>query len=114
MIYNKIHNMAIKGEEFKQYLIDLKDTCLIRGISDPVFILDQTFCPNVRLLGEGEILSTVRTISFASGSKFPSGGKCTAGYCIGNEKSISLMDKIEMHLMKRFTKSFSSIASQLK
>jgi len=65
---------------------------------DPVFILDQTFCPNVHFLGEGEILSTVRTISYASGSKFPSGGQCTAGYCVGNEKTKTLMDKIEMHL----------------
>lgn len=65
---------------------------------DPVFILDQTFCPNVHFLGEGEILSTVRTISFASGSKFPSGGKCTAGYCIGNSKTDALIDKIEEHL----------------
>ena len=65
---------------------------------DPVFILDQTFCPNVHFLGEGEILSTVRTISFASGSKFPSGGKCTAGYCIGNSKTDALIDKIEQHL----------------
>ena len=66
--------------------------------TDPVFILDQTFCPNVRFLGEGEILSTVRTISFASGSKFPSGGQCTAGYCIGNTKTDELMEKIELHL----------------
>ena len=65
---------------------------------DPVFILDQTFCPNVHFLGDGEILSTVRTISFASGSKFPSGGKCTAGYCVGNKKTDALMDKIELHL----------------
>ena len=65
---------------------------------DPVFILDQTFCPNVHLLGEGEILSSVKTISFASGSKFPSGGKCTAGYCIGNTKTNALMAKIELHL----------------
>ena len=65
---------------------------------DPVFILDQKFCPNVHLLGEGEILSSVRTISFASGSKFPSGGKCTAGYCIGNTKTNALMEKIELHL----------------
>ena len=66
--------------------------------TDPVFILDQTFCPNVRFLGEGEILSTVRTISFASGSKFPSGGQCTAGYCTGNTKTDALMEKIELHL----------------
>ncbi len=65
---------------------------------DPVFILDQTFCPNVHFLGEGKILSEVRTISYASGSKFPSGGKCTAGYCIGNTLTDELMDKIELHL----------------
>ena len=65
---------------------------------DPVFILDQTFCPNVHFLGEGEILSTMRTISYASGSKFPSGGQCTAGYCVGNKKTESLMEKIELHL----------------
>jgi len=66
---------------------------------DPVFILDQTFCPNVHFLGEGKMLSSVKTISYASGSKFPSGGKCTAGYCIGNEKVAALMDKIEQHLL---------------
>jgi cystathionine beta-lyase/cystathionine gamma-synthase len=65
---------------------------------DPVFILDQTFCPNVHFLGEGEMLSTVRTISYASGSKFPSGGKCTAGYCVGNTKADALMEKIALHI----------------
>lgn len=65
---------------------------------DPVFILDQTFCPNVHFLGEGEILSTLRAISYASGSKFPSGGKCTAGYCIGNTNTTTLMEHIALHL----------------
>ncbi len=65
---------------------------------DPVFILDQTFCPNVHFLGDDDILSSVRTISFASGSKFPSGGKCTAGYCIANKIAEPLMDKIGLHL----------------
>ena len=65
---------------------------------DPIFILDQTFCPNLPFLGKGEILSTIKAISYASGSKFPSGGKCTAGYCVGNEKSEALMKKIEFHL----------------
>lgn len=64
----------------------------------PVFILDQTFCPNVHFFGEGEILSTVRTISYVSGSKFPSGGKCTAGYCVGNKMVEPLMEKIALHL----------------
>ena len=65
---------------------------------EPVFILDQTFCPNVHFLGKDEILSKVRTISYVSGSKFPSGGKCTAGYCVGNTRTESLMNKIEFHL----------------
>lgn len=65
---------------------------------DPVFVLDQTFCPNYHFLGEGEILSTVRSISYASGSKFPSGGKCTAGYVVGNSKTNEILDKIELHL----------------
>ncbi|WP_320814368.1 cystathionine beta-synthase [Flavobacterium sp.] len=65
---------------------------------DPVFILDQTFCPNVHFLGEEDILASIRTISFASGSKFPSGGKCTSGYCVGNKKTDSLMEKIALHL----------------
>ncbi|WGF91940.1 cystathionine beta-synthase [Aequorivita marisscotiae] len=64
----------------------------------PVFILDQTFCPNVHFLGEGEILSTVKTIAYVSGSKFPSGGRCTAGYCVGNKETEALIDKIELHL----------------
>ncbi|MGB0981275.1 MAG: cystathionine beta-synthase [Winogradskyella sp.] len=65
---------------------------------NPVFILDQTFCPNIHFLGDGDILSTVKTISYASGSKFPSGGKCTAGYCVGNTKANALMDKIALHI----------------
>lgn len=64
----------------------------------PVFILDQTFCPNVHFLGDGEILSTVQAISYVSGSKFPSGGLCTAGYCVANEKAKDVMVKIEQHL----------------
>lgn len=64
----------------------------------PVFILDQTFCPNVHFLGEGAMLSSVKTISYVSGSKFPSGGKCTAGYCVGNTQTVALLDKIELHL----------------
>ena len=65
---------------------------------EPVFILDQTFCPNVQFLGGNDILSSVKTISYVSGSKFPSGGLCTAGYCVANAKAASLMQKIEQHI----------------
>lgn len=82
----------------KEVLSAVRKTDSGENAVDPVFILDQTFCPNVHFLGEEDILSAVRTISFASGSKFPSGGLCTAGYCVGNKKTITLMEKIEMHL----------------
>ena len=86
-------------------LIDLKEVLSTQrktksgeNAINPVFILDQTFCPDYHFLGEDNILASVKTISFASGSKFPSGGLCTAGYCIGNKKTESLMDKIAIHL----------------
>ena len=64
----------------------------------PVFILDQTFCPNVQFMVKGEVLSEVRTIVYASSSKFPSGGKCTAGYCITNEVAQDLTPVLKKHL----------------
>jgi len=65
---------------------------------DPVFILDQTFCPNVQFLSEDGILSSIRTLSYVSGSKFPSGGKATAGYVVANQAAADLMPKIEKHM----------------
>ena len=64
----------------------------------PIFILDQTFCPDFPFLGKGEILSGVPALAYASGSKFPSGGRCTAGYCAGNTLVQDLMSKIALHL----------------
>jgi len=85
-------------QQLKAVLSKERKTATGETAIDPVFILDQTFCPNYHFLGEGEILSTVRAISYASGSKFPSGGKCTAGYVVGNTKTAALMKKIELHL----------------
>jgi cystathionine beta-lyase/cystathionine gamma-synthase len=84
--------------QLKDALIKERKTANGDVAIDPVFILDQTFCPNTPFLGEGEILSDVRAISYVSGSKFPSGGLCTAGYCVANKKAASLMEKVELHL----------------
>jgi cystathionine beta-lyase/cystathionine gamma-synthase len=86
-------------EELKAVLSKERNTEAGEKAIDPVFILDQTFCPNVHFLGEGESLSEIRTVSFASGSKFPSGGLCTAGYCVGNKKTVEVMEKIQKHLL---------------
>ncbi|SRX53963.1 PLP-dependent transferase [Aequorivita sp. CIP111184] len=85
-------------QQLKAILSKKRKTASGETAIDPVFILDQTFCPDYHFLGEGEILSTVRAISYASGSKFPSGGKCTAGYVVGNTKTKGLMEKIDLHL----------------
>lgn len=104
-------------KQLKAVLSKERKTATGKVAVDPVFILDQTFCPNYHFLGEGEILSTVRTISFASGSKFPSGGLCTAGYCVGNKLTESLMERIEKHLFlcdnEATTLQYELLAKQL-
>lgn len=66
--------------------------------ASPTFIVDQTFCPDVLLLGQDSNLAAVKTLSFSSGSKFPSGGRCIAGYCAANATAAHLMPLIEAHL----------------
>lgn len=85
-------------DKLKEALSKLRKTATGTTAIDPVFILDQTFCPNVHFLGEDDYLSSVRAISYASGSKFPSGGKVTAGYCVANKKGASLIKNIEKNL----------------
>ncbi len=84
--------------KLKDALSQKRTTANGKIATDPVFILDQTFCPNTNFLGETEILASVRTIAYVSGSKFPSGGQCTAGYCVANKKAGALMERIDLHL----------------
>ncbi len=65
---------------------------------EPFFMVDQTFCPNVQLLHQASKLKDVQTISFASGSKFPSGGRCIGGYCAANNAAKDLLSLISSHL----------------
>ena len=85
-------------EKLREVLSRKRNTGSGTNAIDPIFILDQTFCPNVQFCGEDGILSEIRTISYVSGSKFPSGGRCTAGYCVANNKAKPLMGTIEKHL----------------
>lgn len=77
-------------------LVELRET--LKSPTDPVFILDQTFCPNVLFFGEEGHLHDVPTLSYVSGSKFPSGGLCTAGYCVGNSTASKYFPFIQKHL----------------
>ncbi|WP_299053247.1 PLP-dependent transferase [uncultured Polaribacter sp.] len=82
----------------KEVLAEKRKTVQNTDAIAPVFILDQTFCPNVHFLRDHDILAPIKIISYASGSKFPSGGICTAGYCIANKKANYYMPTIENHL----------------
>ena len=84
--------------KLKEALCKNRKTASGNAANEPVFILDQTFCPNVDFLGDDAILADVKTIAYVSGSKFPSGGLCTAGYCVANKKSASLLPKIQQHI----------------
>lgn len=65
----------------------------------PVFTVDQTFCPNVKLLHDQSVLADVKTVSYTSGSKFPSGGRANSGYCVTNNKAKNAQALIEKHLL---------------
>lgn len=81
-------------ENLKEVLTKKRENAI-----DPVFILDQTFCPNFHFLGENDSLAEVQTISYVSGSKFPSGGMCTSGYCVANKKAEQFITTIKKHLI---------------
>ncbi|TVZ53053.1 PLP-dependent transferase [Dokdonia sp. Hel_I_53] len=104
-------------DALKDALAKKRQTASGEDATPPLFILDQTFCPNVHFLGEGDILSSVQAISYASGSKFPSGGKVTAGYVVSNDIAAHLMPAIEKHLLlcdnEATTEQYHFLAQQL-
>lgn len=66
---------------------------------EPVFTVDQTFCPNVKLLNQQSELAKVKTVSYSSASKFPSGGRCIGGFCTTNDAAKAVQEVIEKHLI---------------
>lgn len=52
VIYNKIHEKAVTGEDFKICLRELKMSCLEKGIENPVFIMDNARIHHYRGLQE--------------------------------------------------------------
>lgn len=95
-------NPRVEIPDLKKLRATLKKSRKTKDDQDavgPVFILDQTFCPNVEFFGESGFLKDASTISYVSGSKFPSGGLCTAGYCVANESAAHYMSYVEKHLV---------------
>ena len=91
----EVPDMQLLGQTLKKK----RQTIAGDASIEPTLMVDQTFCPNVRLLGADSDLHGVRTISFSSGSKFPSGGRCIAGYCAANQAADGLMKLVANHLL---------------
>lgn len=85
-------------QHLEEVLTNPRQTSKGEAAVPPLFIIDQTFCPNVRLLAEDSPLRDVQTLAYVSGSKFPSGGRCTAGYVTANQKGSVVMDSMAKHL----------------
>ena len=52
MIYNKVHDTAVNGENFKVCLFEIKSICTNLGISDPILILDNARIHHYKGLNE--------------------------------------------------------------
>ena len=85
--------------ELARVLNKVRKTTDNKNAVEPSFMVDQTFCPNVRLLHQESQLAGVKVISFSSGSKFPSGGRCVAGYCAVNNIAKDIQSIISKHLI---------------
>jgi len=85
--------------ELARVLNESRKTTGNKNAVEPSFMVDQTFCPNVRLLHQESQLAGVKVISFSSGSKFPSGGCCIAGYCAVNNIAEDIQKIISKHLV---------------
>lgn len=85
-------------QKLRETLKKKRKTAQNNDAVEPVLILDQTFCPNVLFFGEKGYLNDAKVISYVSGSKFPSGGLCTAGYAVANNFADEYMTYVEKHL----------------
>ncbi len=86
-------------QQLGEVLTRKRMTCNHELATTPFIMVDQTFCPNVQVVQHGSELHNVPTISFASASKFPSGGRCIGGYCAANTAAKGLLALIEKHLV---------------
>jgi len=64
----------------------------------PIIIAEIPTNPRVEVPNLNNLKEVLSKNSYVSGSKFPSGGKCTAGYLVSNAKASYLIDYIETNL----------------
>ncbi|ORD97256.1 hypothetical protein HERIO_871 [Hepatospora eriocheir] len=57
MIFHKVHERIVNGEDFKIFFREFKAVCTEKGIDSPVFIMDNTRIHHYRGLMEDNELS---------------------------------------------------------
>ncbi|XP_029657634.1 uncharacterized protein LOC115231855 [Octopus sinensis] len=59
MLFHKIHDKAVNGEDFKTVLLEIKALCLSKDITNPIFIMDNARIHHYRGLENDTEVSTI-------------------------------------------------------
>ncbi|TBU20508.1 DDE-like endonuclease, partial [Hamiltosporidium tvaerminnensis] len=60
MIYHKIHERAVNGEDFKLSIKEINESCQRQGISIPIFVMDNARIHHYRGLNDDEEIASYR------------------------------------------------------
>ncbi|KAG0432108.1 hypothetical protein DMUE_5516 [Dictyocoela muelleri] len=62
MIFHKIHERAVNGEDFKASYREIKEACVLSDISIPIFIMDITRIHNYKGLRDEKEISSFNIV----------------------------------------------------
>ncbi|TBU02984.1 hypothetical protein CWI36_0676p0010 [Hamiltosporidium magnivora] len=60
MIYHKIHERAVNGEDFKLFIKEIYESCQRQGILTPIFVMDNARIHHYRGLNDDEEIASYR------------------------------------------------------
>ncbi|TBU11052.1 DDE-like endonuclease, partial [Hamiltosporidium tvaerminnensis] len=60
MIYYKIHERAVNGEDFKLFIKEINESCQRQGILTPIFVMDNARIHHYRGLNDDEEIASYR------------------------------------------------------
>ncbi len=64
MVYHKIQERAVNGEDFNSSLKDTNNSCIEKNINSPIFIMDNTRIHTYRGLAEDEEITRMNIFIF--------------------------------------------------
>ncbi|KAF7685161.1 hypothetical protein CDIK_4090 [Cucumispora dikerogammari] len=109
MIYHKIHERAVNGESFKEALKEIKECCVRKGISSPIFIMDNARIHHYRGLRKDEEAASYRINYFPPYSPFLS--PLENVFSVLKNSVVRCGVRTEAQLRTRVSEKFSEITS---